>query len=62
MVIDDQLDFDTAKILIKNTESKRRINEIFYNFIHRNNNGINHYLCTFLESYLNKKEEQLPYH
>ena len=37
MVIDDQLDFDTAKILIK----------IFYNFIHRNNNGINHYLCTF---------------
>ena len=37
MVIDDQLDFDTAKILIK----------IFYHFIHRNNNGINHYLCTF---------------
>ena len=27
--------------------AKRRINEIFYNFIHRNNNGINHYLCTF---------------
>lgn len=23
MVIDDQLDFDTAKILIKNTESKK---------------------------------------
>ena len=38
MVIDDQLDFERAK---------RRINEIFYNFIHRNNNGINHYLCTF---------------
>ena len=40
--------YPTVRLRLDRLIQKMQMNDqIFYNFIHRNNNGINHYLCTF---------------